>query len=63
MPKGRVWKKNTNFYRMWGKGERDVSYTSTKAITHRNALVNLKKKKKTYFILDTESARRRGNKI
>lgn len=28
---------------MWGKGERDVSYTSTKAITHRNALVNLKK--------------------
>lgn len=43
MPKGRVWEKNTNFYRMWGKGERDVSYTSTKAITHRNALVNLKK--------------------
>lgn len=28
---------------MWEKGERDVSYTSTKAITHRNALVNLKK--------------------
>lgn len=31
---------------MWGKGERDVSYTSTKAITHRNALVNLKKHQK-----------------
>lgn len=43
--------KNINFYRMWGKGERAVSYPSTKTITHRNALVDLKK---SHFILDTE---------
>ena len=40
--------KNTNFYRMWGKGERDVSYPSTKAITHRNALGDLKKKNNSF---------------
>lgn len=37
-------KNNINWYRKWGKRDRRVSYHLTKAVTHRNALVDLKKK-------------------